>query len=84
MPVAREGSSAAILDGLAVVAGGNGATELRLTTVETYDPQHNVWAEAAPLNTGKSEPSVGFVGGAIISAGVTRQVGIPATMKSST
>jgi hypothetical protein len=40
----------------------------RLNTVETYDPATDTWTEEAPLLVGKSEPSVGVIGTAIVAA----------------
>jgi len=69
MPTARCSIGAAVEDNIIYVIGGNGNEgDLRLTTVESYNPATNTWTEEAPLLVGKSEPTVALVGTTIVAA----------------
>ena len=69
MPTARFSAAAAVEKNIIYVIGGNGNNgDLRLNTVESYNPATDTWTEEAPLIIGKSEPSVGLIGSTIIAA----------------
>ena len=69
MPTARCSTGVAVESNIIYVIGGNGNSgNNRLTTVESYNPATDTWAEEAPLLVGKSEPTVGLVGKTIVAA----------------
>lgn len=69
MPTAKGCSGAAVEKGIVYLIGGCGENPYdRLTDVESYNPATDTWTEEAPLLVGKSQPSVGRVGTAIVAA----------------
>lgn len=70
MPASDQGMYATVVNNVIYVIGGcciNGGN--RLASVMSYDPAKNAWSVLAPLKVPKSQSAVGFLNGAIISAG---------------
>jgi N-acetylneuraminic acid mutarotase len=68
MPVAASDAGVAVYKDIIYVIGGNGSENLRLNTVQSYDPATDTWTQEAPLLNGKSEPSAAAVGSTIVAA----------------
>jgi uncharacterized repeat protein (TIGR03803 family) len=68
IPTARRSLAATVYKNIIYVIGGYSVAGGRLNTVEAYDPATNSWTEEASMLLGKSEPSVGTIGTAIVAA----------------
>jgi len=68
MPTARYGLSAVQKNGIVYAIGGQTDSWERLNNVESYNPATDTWTEKAPLLQGKSQLTLGVVGGIIVAA----------------
>jgi N-acetylneuraminic acid mutarotase len=54
MPVAREGNSTSVVDGIIYVVGGTtGVPNVGTTRVDAYDPVTDTWTQKADMPTGR-------------------------------
>ena len=71
---AQGSARAVVYKNIVYVIGGNGNGELRIGTVESYDPRTDSWTSKPSLLSGKSELSAGVLGDTIVAAdGYTTQ-----------
>ena len=76
IPTARDGATAATVNGRIYVVGGRIRDDYAIPPVETffatneeYDPATNIWATRAPMPTARNQPASGVVNGKIYVMG---------------
>ena len=76
----REGSGAAVIDGLIYVVGGNTVSSVAVANVERYDPAANAWTARAPLPVARRFHAVAAVNGILYAIGGETSAGIVGTV----
>ena len=69
MPTPRRNMSAAVLDGIIYVIGGNPGSSGGLKTVEAYDPATDSWTTKSPMSVARGGLSISVVNGKIYAIG---------------
>ena len=87
MPTARRYHTSSVVNGKIYVVGGDnsiGDTDIRLDTVEEYDPETNTWTTKASMPTGRGVMTNSIVNGRIYVIGGQRGDNIVSTVQEYT
>jgi N-acetylneuraminic acid mutarotase len=68
-PTARAALGLVAIDGRLYAAGGSGARNERLRTLEIYDPARDRWTAGAPMPTGRNHVGAAVLGGDLVVTG---------------